>query len=441
MSSFLVITAMGACVIAGTIDLDNLFDYQNQTVPNYINRDNTGTNAIDDATATLGRVLFYDKKLSTNDTVSCASCHKQEFAFSDLAVVSQGVNGVTGRHSMRLINSRFSDEGQFFWDERAATLEDQTTQPIRDHVEMGFSGQNGNPNFDDLITKLESTTYYKALFEAAFGDDVISEARMQLAIAQFIRSIQSFDSKFDDGLAQANGNLNANFPNFTASENQGKNLFLAPPRFNQNGVRTGGGLGCGGCHQAPEFSIDDQSRNNGVITVANDPSAIDLTNTKSPTLRDLLSPSGTLNGPMMHDGSFATFDAVIDHYNDITFDPAVNPDLGVLLRGGPQGQGQKLMMTQNERDALTAFIRTLTGSEVYTNERWSAPFEADGTFILLGAALLGDINQDGSIDFSDISSFISVLINGDYMEEADINQDGVVTFEDISPFITLLLSQ
>jgi len=95
--------------------------------------------------ATLGRVLFYDKQLSANGAIACASCHKQEFAFSDTAQQSVGLNGgLTGRHSMRLVNSRFADEVRFFWDERASSLEDQTTQPIQDHVEMGFSGENGN---------------------------------------------------------------------------------------------------------------------------------------------------------------------------------------------------------------------------------------------------------------------------------------------------------
>jgi cytochrome c peroxidase len=426
-------------LVAGTIDLANLLDYENQTVPAYINRDNTAGNSIDNETTTLGRVLFYDKQLSSNDSVSCASCHQQAFAFSDTDVVSQGVNGVTGRHSMRLINSRFSDEVRFFWDERAATLEEQTTQPIQDHGEMGFSGTNGDPDFDDLIVKMQATPYYKTLFFKAFGDDAISEARMQLALAQFIRSIQSFDSKFDVGISQVNGNVNANFPNFSAQENLGKRLFNQAPQFGANGVRVGGGLGCAACHEGAEFSIDPLQQNNGVITVANSPGAVDLTNTRSPTLRDLFSPAGTLNGPMMHDGSMATFDAVMDHYNDITFDPAVNPTLAIRLRGGPQGQGQKLMMTQNERDALTAFVQTLSGTDVYTNELWSDPFEADGTLIVIG--VVGDVDQNGSVNFSDISPFIDLLIGGEYQEEADLNLDGLVTFTDIPLFVDLLISQ
>lgn len=109
------IIGLAFVVISGTIDLDNLFDYANQSKPVYIVKDNTpANNSIDNKTATLGRVLFYDKNLSANNTIACASCHKQEKAFGDDATQSVGLNGgLTGRHSMRLINSRFSNEVKF----------------------------------------------------------------------------------------------------------------------------------------------------------------------------------------------------------------------------------------------------------------------------------------------------------------------------------------
>ena len=114
------------------IDFQNLNNYANQGRPNYITFDNTGSNPITDQKATLGRILFYDKNLSTNNTISCGSCHKQNFAFSDTAQLSNGVEGgVTVRHSMRLVNTRFANESKFFWNERAASLEVQTTMPFR----------------------------------------------------------------------------------------------------------------------------------------------------------------------------------------------------------------------------------------------------------------------------------------------------------------------
>ncbi|MEO0470343.1 MAG: cytochrome-c peroxidase, partial [Bacteroidota bacterium] len=346
---------LGAIMLsAGTIDLNNLLNYANQAVPTYITKDNTPIgNDISDAGATLGRVLFYDKNLSLNQSVSCSSCHQQAFAFSDPMVRSVGLSGgLTGRHSMRLVNSRFADEVRFFWDERATSLEDQVTQPIQDHVEMGFSGADGDPAFDSLINRLESIEYYDDLFTLAFGDDQISEARIQQALAQFVRSIQSFDSKFDVGRAQVPNNAMP-FPNFSQEENTGKQLFIQPAGQ--------GGAGCAGCHRPPEFDIDPNSLNNGVIGVVDDSLSTDLTNTRSPSLRDLVNPDGLLNGPLMHDGSFDSLIQVIEHYNLIV--PGQNNNLDLRLRGGPgpNPPGQDLQLTDAQKNALVAFLGTLTG--------------------------------------------------------------------------------
>ena len=347
------------------IDIDNLDNYANQSVPAYIQRDNTAGNPITDAGATLGRILFYDKELSFNRTTSCASCHKQELAFADDAVQSVGENGVTGRHSMRLINARFSEDPRVFWDERATSIENQATQPIRDHVEMGFSGQNGNPDFSALVTRLSEIEYYQDLFTLAFGDPAITETRMQNALAQFVRSIQSFDSKFDVGRAQRNNNGQP-FPNFTQQENQGKQLFLGPPQF-QGPNRVGGGAGCQVCHRMPEFDIAPNSNNNGVIQNASG-GGTDLTNERSPSLRDVFSPAGGLNTQMMHNGAFTTMDQVLTHYNS----PPLNPNLDNRLRRGPNQRN--LNLTPGERAALIAFLQTLTGSNVYVDPKWSDPF-------------------------------------------------------------------
>ncbi|MBL4605095.1 MAG: T9SS type A sorting domain-containing protein, partial [Flavobacteriaceae bacterium] len=276
----------------------------------------------------------------------------------------------------RLINSRFSNEGKFFWDERAASLEDQVTQPIQDHVEMGFSGTNGDPDFSDLVTKLSAITYYQTLFEFAFGDTTINEDRMQKALSQFVRSIQSFDSKFDVGLVQVT-NLQTDFPNYTTQENEGKQLFLDPPNI--------GGAGCAGCHGPPEFDIDPNSLNNGIIGVAGSATDIDLTNTRAPSLRDIVNPNGSLNGPLMHDGSLTTLLEVVEHYNAIPDNPA-NTNLDNRLN--PPGPGNQLLnLTNDEKLALEAFLKTLTGSDVYTNQIWSDPFDAGGNITVTGGTL------------------------------------------------------
>jgi len=332
------------------IDPANLANYASQGKPAYILKDNTAGNNITNAKATLGRVLFYDKQLSINNTVSCGSCHLQKFAFGDTALASLGVeNGRTGRHSMRLINARFSNEAKFFWDERAATLEQQTTKPIQDHAEMGFSGQNGRPTLSTLLTKLQN---------------------LQECLSQFVRSIQSFDSKYDVGRAQVAQEQQA-FPNFTQQENMGKNMFLMPPQFNAAGVRTGGGLGCAGCHAAPEFDIDPNTGNNGIIGNLNAP-GIDINNTRAPSLRDLVGTDGQPNGPMMHTGGIRTLQAAIGHYGQINLAPG-NTRLDPRLR--PNGFGQNLNLNQQEVDAVIAFLKTLTGSAVYTDQKWADPFQ------------------------------------------------------------------
>ncbi len=352
------------------LDLNNLANYANQTIPNYITKDNSLANPITDKGATLGRVLFYDKNLSSNNTISCSSCHIQANAFGDVAVASIGVNGTTGRHAMRLINTRFSAETKFFWDERAASLEIQSTMPIKNHGEMGFSGADGDADFNTLITKLSAIGYYRELFQFVYGTETITEDKIQLALAQFIRSIQSFDSKYDTGRALV-ANDNQPFSNFTAQENQGKNLFLSPPVFDATSNRTGGGVGCAGCHAAPEFDIVPNSGNNGIIGNLGLP-GIDITNTRAPSLRDLVKVNGTTNGPMMHTGVITSLQAAIGHYGTINI-VAGNTNLDPKLR--PNGIGQKLNLTGPEADALIAFLRTLSGSNVYTDEKWSSPFD------------------------------------------------------------------
>ncbi|MBI1292996.1 cytochrome-c peroxidase [bacterium] len=379
--------AVAASALPGTIDLTNLPNYANQTIPNYITRNNTPPdNQISNAGATLGRVLFYDKRLSVNNTVSCASCHQQAHGFSDLATASQGVNGTTGRHAMRLSNVRFGNEPKMFWDERAATVEQQATQPIQDHAEMGFSGQNGDPSLADLIDRMEALSYYPPLFIAAFGDPTITEDRMQRAIAQFVRSIQSFDSKYDAGRSQA-PNDGAPFPNFTASENRGKQLFLAPPVFNAQGLRTGGGAGCAGCHAPPEFDIDPNSRSNGVIGKIG--GGQDLTNTRSPSLRNMLNPQGATNGAFMHDGSLASLQAVLNHYNAIPTPTSQAVRQAIDARLLPGGNPQRLQLTAQENTDILAFLATTTGSAVYTDAKWSNPFDANGNVTIVGTGQTG----------------------------------------------------
>ena len=369
--------------LGSSIDLDNLENYANQPVPGYIGTPRDNGNPVTDAGATLGRVLFYDVSLSIDNTVSCSSCHQQFRAFGDNRVVSQGVfGGVTVRHSMRLINLRFGNgpvgEGPdanaiaMFWDERASSMEDQATRPIRDHDEHGFSGLDGRPDFDDLIAKMEGIPYYEELFRLAFLSPEITEEKIRVALAQFVKSIQSFDSKYDVGRAQVDDDTD-DFPNFTLDENAGKRLFITP--FGHDGFN------CFFCHAPPEFKISGPEfgrGHNGTVGVANDPSSFDFTNIRAPVLRDIVGPNGQLNGPLMHDASKTSLRQVIDHYVFVPV-PVGEPERTNFLATidellAPGGAPQDFELTEKEKNQVEMFLRTLTGSAVYTDLRWSSPF-------------------------------------------------------------------
>lgn len=363
--------------LPGTIDLAVIDNYANQVIPAYVVHDNTPlNNPITDGGATLGRVLFYDKQLSSNGTVSCASCHLQEFGFGDTALVSVGVNGTTARHTMRLVNARFTEDPKFFWDERAPSLEAQTMHPIMDHVEMGFSGTNGDPGIDSLISRLNALPYYAPLFTYNFGDPVADTSRMKSALAQFIRSIQSFDSNYDQGRAMVNNDLVPN-PNLDSLEDAGRHLFITLGSYDIDRNRIGGGLGCGGCHNGPEFDVTAGSGNNAVVDEVN--GGVNYGLTRAPSLRNLFNPNGGLNGPMMHNGAFATLEDALMHYDSV---PATTgTDFRLALNGVPS----KLHTTTSERIAVEAFLRALTGSDVYTDPKWSDPFDANGDLTVIPA--------------------------------------------------------
>jgi cytochrome c peroxidase len=129
----------------------------------------------------------------------------------------------------------------------------------------------------------------------------------------------------------------------------------------------------------PEFDIDPLSLNNGVITKAGDQTGLDLTNTRAPSLRNLFNPSGSLNGPLMHNGAFTTIEQVIEHYNAIPQNPA-NTNLDPRLNG----PGGNLQLTALQKTQLADFLRTLTGVDVFTNPKWSNPFDASGNITILG---------------------------------------------------------
>lgn len=346
-------------ILSNTLNLPTtVFDY-NVTLPNHFlgngttQIDNTpNTNQVTNEGATLGRVLFYDKQLSANNTVSCASCHIQENGFSDPNTFSEGFNGgFTARNSMGLANARFYENGRFFWDERADTLEEQVLMPIQDEVEMGLT-------LTEMVAKVSDDDYYAILFRRAFGNEDVSTDRIARALSQFVRSMVSYQSKFDDGIAQTN-NPQANFPNFTASENLGKSLFFS------NRTR------CSDCHDTNTFS-GDRARNNGLDAVLTDLGVAEITGNanmrgefKVPSLRNI-----ALTGPFMHDGRFATLEEVVEHYNSGVQNSA---DLDNRLRVNGNNV-RRLNLSNQEKQALVDFLLTLTDNNFITDEKFSDPF-------------------------------------------------------------------
>lgn len=325
-----------------------------------VDNDNTpDENQVTDEGATLGRVLFYDKKLSANGTISCASCHQQQKGFSDDAVLSSGFEGgLTRRHSMSLINAKWYGRGRFFWDERAETLEDQVLMPFQDPVEMGMT-------LDKLVQTVEAQSYYAQLFQDAFGSSEINPDRIAKALAQFVRSIVSINSRYDEGRALVNIPTD-DFPNFSEPENHGKRLFFLP--LNQ------GGAGCVGCHSTEAFINPDNGPTNngldaessvdlGVFEAINNPAFLGAF--KVPSLKSV-----ELTAPYMHDGRFTSLEEVVEHYNSGIQN---HPNLAPALRG-PDGQAIRLNLSTQEKEDLVAFLKTLTDESLINEERFDDPF-------------------------------------------------------------------
>ena len=350
-------------------------------------------NPVTDEGATLGRVLFYDKTLSANGSTACASCHIQAFGFSDPDVLSLGFEGRakdtldgselrTGRHSMGLANARFYYPKKFFWDERADTLEDQVLIPFQDEVEMGLS-------LEQLEQLVQDQSYYPPLFEAAFGEDYeISSETIALALAQFVRSMVSVTSKYDKARVDVDSPTD-DFPDFTASENAGKTLFFEGKRV-ENAPNPGGVVNCQGCHtteafiaSVPDDDVQLSQIDTGVTSATNiGLDAMSLTDFgvgettglttdngkfKVPSLKNI-----ALSAPYMHDGRFATLEAVVDHYSRGI---RAHDNLSPPLLGGDGINPIRFNFTNQEKADLVAFLNTLTDEDMMTDVKFSDPFE------------------------------------------------------------------
>ncbi|WP_437329931.1 cytochrome-c peroxidase [Sorangium sp. So ce381] len=289
-------------------------------------------NALTEARAQLGKRLFFDKRLSRTGEIACASCHRQEHAFADPVPVSQGVDGRLGqRNAPALVNLAWGES--FFWDGRAATLEEQTGKPIENPDEMDL------PLAEAVARVAGDDVYVKAFMDAYGGPP--GEESLRKALASFVRSIVSADSPYDR-------HRRGDDTSFGDAERRGEALFLTER------------AGCFHCHPAGMLT-NEGFFNNGTYLEGGDVGRQritgrtgDLGKFKVPGLRNIAA-----SAPYMHDGSLATLEEVVDHY-----------DRGGLGHFSTDPQIDELGLSPDEKADLVAFLRSLTDAAFLDDPRY-----------------------------------------------------------------------
>ncbi len=282
----------------------------------------------------LGKELFFDPILSTHNTISCVTCHNPKNAFSDTRIQSTGTNStMTRRHSMPLFNLAWKEA--FFWDGRATSLREQVFHPILALNEMGSS-------VDQVIKKLQAETRYKELFAKAFNPGTITQEHIELALENYLLTLVSYHSRFDEAISGKT--------KLTKEEKRGFELFMTEyePRSNRFGAD------CFHCHGGALFT-DNQFHNNGLFP-SKDLGKYEYTAKNSdrfkfatPSLRNI-----ELTAPYMHDGSLATLEDVVAHYNSgIHNSETLDPN---LAKHPPEG----IQLSEADERALVAFLKSLT---------------------------------------------------------------------------------
>ena len=337
------------------------------TLPKHLNGRDT---EIDVATATLGRVLFYDKELSLDRSVSCASCHHQSLGFADDKAFSEGIqNKETLRNSIALgsfpsISATYGSNGGtgqsfLFWDGRVHSFRQQMEETFANPNEMGM-------NMEQVKERVEAQPYYEILFTKAFSNSKVTSDRILEALETFMRSIHSKDSKFDRAIQNAGIVNRSDFTQYlnylSAVENQGKDLFFEH---------------CSSCHRsslatrfndAAEFvntGLDLDYADAGLGNHSGGDKSQDRF--KVPSLRNV-----ELTAPYMHDGRFASLEEVVDFYST---DIQQHPNLDLRLRASLTSEEPKRFnFSEEEKTALVSFLKTLTDYSMAEEEKFSDPF-------------------------------------------------------------------
>jgi len=360
--------------LSQSLDLPELPDDYTVNLPVHMTGTGLFTRPVSNEQAVLGRVLFYDKSLSTDGTISCASCHQQDKGFADDVAFSRGVeDNQTARNSFALssvvnfaayygTDLNGTSAVRFFWDNRAETVAAQARGSLTNPDEMGME-------MHEVADAVKAAPYYKPLFVKAFGSEEITEDKILDAIQDFVNAMGSYNSKFDQEAAKlykranaiGTGTLHNQISGYTAEENAGKALYMT---------------NCASCHSENMGRPVKLLASNGLDLNPDDEGARGFTGNaheigqfKVPTLRNI-----ALTGPYMHDGRFNTLEEVIEHYSTgIQDHPNLNSELRVNQNSN--GAAMKFNYSSEEKAQLIAFLNTLTDETVATDSRFSNPFK------------------------------------------------------------------
>lgn len=362
-----------------TLDGFVYFNYES-TMPSYLIRLGMKAQKPDNFKANLGRVLFYDKNLSKDRSVSCASCHKARYAFSDNVAFSTGIEGrLTARNSMPLGNvANFSAHystingktPMLFWDERAKDVPGQSRQTFGNPQEMGMT-------MEEVVARVKAQTYYSDIWEKAYDDFEPTGDKILACLNEFVGAMSCFDTKLDRAMEHTAGDLSQSGASidtlifkdysstdttviintiFSPSEDRGRIIFVT---------------NCTKCHSPIRpfqqvFSacngLDMNYLDKGLAELTGNPADVGVF--KSPSLRNI-----ALTAPYMHDGRFKTLEEVVDFYSDnVKPHPNLNP---ILLHNGDPN----LHLTATQKADLVDFLKSLTDNSMYSDDRFANPFK------------------------------------------------------------------
>lgn len=350
---------------------------------------------VDNHYATLGRVLFFDKRLSINNSTSCGSCHKQEFAFANNVKFDRGFNGLElGRNSPSIqgfkgfkTNSHFdfnlgvfvNGDGKpnasnqekvlMFWDGRQSNMSDMVLNPVTNHNEMNM------PSFELLVNKLSGISFYPPLFKNAYGDESITKERIALALEAFLcclnTSVTPIGTQIEPQTIPTNPQNLVEMGQFLfhtkyncAECHDQKSDINSPQPSGPYGNPTDPNPGPNSNGAMFNIGLDLVYSDKGLGKLTGRPGDNGLF--KVPTLQNI-----SVTGPYMHDGRFATLNEVLDHYSH---NIKANQNLSPLFKNF-DGTPKKLNILPAEKNAIIAFLNTLRNDDFLTSPMYSDPFK------------------------------------------------------------------